>query len=165
MVAPASRNDMVTSRPNPPVPPVTITILSWKFMVPSHSVPAEFSAPGEPCSAHLQMDICLNLKCSPQGERYMKLTPLFAREASTPSPSIQSDGSRPIPLRYPRENIRKTKSNRATTDRFEIYRSRHTPAGVHFRRAEKCGSAIGRVPHSPPTATSARPSRPGTPRE
>src|ERR1035437_7734653 len=107
----------------------------------------------------------LNSQWSPKGERYKKSTPQSVRGASTPGPSIQFDGSRPIPPRYPRENIRKTKSNRATRDRSEISHFRHTPAGAHFRRAERYASRIAKVPRLRPRATFAGPSRTGTPRE
>src|SRR5258708_675001 len=87
MVAPASRNAMVTSRPRPPVPPVTRTILSWKFILPPSRVRAVIPRRHGPCSAHLQVRICLNSQCSPKGERYKNLLPSLLEELRhQPSP-------------------------------------------------------------------------------
>src|SRR5579864_275757 len=99
------------------------------------------------------------------GGALQKSTPPSVRGASIPGPSTPSDGSRPIPLRCLRENIHKTKSNRATTDRSEISRFRHTPPGGHFHPEEKYASRIATVPRLRPRATFAGQSRKGTPRE
>src|SRR5258708_28174361 len=87
MVAPASRNAMVTSRPRPPVPPVTRTILSWKFILPPSRVRAVIPRRHGPSSAPLQVGISLNSQCSPKGERYKNLLPSLLEELRhQPSP-------------------------------------------------------------------------------
>src|ERR1700687_5337337 len=111
------------------VPPV-LSALAWDQYRP----PSGGHVPDLPCSS------------AAADERYKKPTPPFAQGAWKRGPSIPFDGSRPIPLRCPRENIRKTKSNRATRGRSEIFRSRHTPADGRFRRAEKYASAIEKAP-------------------
>src|SRR5712675_2151401 len=64
-----------------------------------------------------------------------------AQSISPPTQSIQSDDSRRCPHHYRHENIRKTKSNPSSADRFERLPSRPRPAVAHLYHARKSESA------------------------
>ena len=155
---------MVTSRPSPPVPPVTRTILSWKFMIPSIAIFRNRAAPVAPTFRWALLATTVLVRRGGRAQQEHLLPRLFEELGNQPRPSrlmarAQSRSGVPVKIFVKQNQI----APQGIVLKFFV--RRHTPAAGHFHRAEKYASRIGKVPRSRPRATFACPNRTGTPRE